>query len=207
MKKLFLTSYACIVLPLIKKMLPNNKKNHTVAFIPTAGDPFEDKHFVYRDRDALLDMGFKVIDIDIKLKHHKELADALSKVDIVFVAGGDTFYLMNEVRKSGFDSIIVKMIEKGKIYIGSSAGSVICCPSIEGAKKFDNPELVPDLKDYTGLNVVNKIIIPHTQKEKYSQRIKETTKHMSTLGYEVVKLTDEQMLVVDGENQSVLTIE
>lgn len=191
MKKIFLTSFASVTLDLIKDLLPKDKVQLKAAFIPTAGDPYSDKGFVYVDRDNLVELGFDVIDIDLKEESEESLEQQLIDIDLVLVAGGNTFYLLDKVKKSGFDRVIKKLVDKGVIYVGSSAGSILCCPTIEGATRFDDPNDAPELTDYTGLDFYDKVIIPHAHKEKYAQRIKQTTEEMIEKGLEVVTLTDD----------------
>lgn len=205
MKKLFLSSFASVSLELIAELLPKAANQLTAAFIPTAGDPYENKDFVYVDRDALTKMGMRVIDVDLKTTTGAALEKVLSSVDVILVAGGNTFYLLDQVKKSGFDSIVKKLIEKGVVYVGSSAGSILCCPTIEGAKRFDSPADAPELTDYTGLNLVDFVIIPHAHKEKYKERIQETTAELNSKGLKVTTLTDNQAIIVDGT--SVKTVE
>jgi dipeptidase E len=207
MKKLFLSSYAAITLELVKPLLPKPADQLKAAFIPTAGDQYEDAgRFQHPDKEALEKLGMEVTEIDLKTTQGKELARVMQQMDVVLVAGGNTFYLLEWVRKSGFDVIIKKRISEGLVYIGSSAGSILCCPTIEGAKRFDPPEAAPELTDYTGLNLVNFAIIPHTHKEKYKQRIEETTAELQESGLEVVYLTDDQAVVVEGDEWEVVDI-
>lgn len=206
MKKLFLASFASVSLDLIRNILPKPPNQLKAAFIPTAGDPYEDKGFVYVDRDALINMGMSVIDVDLKATRNKELEKALSNVDVILVAGGNTFYLLDQVKKSGFDVIVKKLIDKGVIYIGSSAGSILCCPTIEGAKRFDSLTDAPDLTDYTGLNLVDFIIIPHAHKERYKERIQQTTDEMQAKGYNVKTFTDDQAISIDGDKVEFLEL-
>ena len=205
MKKLFLSSYAAVTLELIRPLLPEPANQLKAAFIPTAGDPYENPaSFQDPDRVALEKLGMEVTEIDLKTTQGKELARVMQQMDVVLVAGGNTFYLLDWVRKSKFDEIVKKRISEGLVYIGSSAGSILCCPTIEGAKRFDPPEAAPELSDYTGLNLVNFAIIPHTHKEKYKQRIEETTAKLQKNGLEVVHLTDDQAVVVDGDEWEVV---
>jgi len=206
MKKLFLASFASVSLDLITKLLPKPATELKAAFIPTAGDPYSDKGFVYVDREKLVEMGFDVTDIDLKETDEATLETKLADVDLVLVAGGNTFYLLDKVRKSGFDKILPKMLERGLIYVGSSAGSILCCPTIEGAKRFDNPADASDLTDYRGLNLFNKVIIPHAHKEKYAERIKQTTTEMNEQGLEVITLTDDQAVIVTDEGSNVVDL-
>ena len=111
---------------------------------------------------------------------------------------------MEKLKKSGADRARKKFISRGGIYIGSSAGSIICCPTIEGAEKFDNPNLAPNLENFNGMGVFDEVVIPHTQKEKYFERIKETTEKLTSRGFKVHHLTDDDVLFFDGINSILL---
>ena len=108
------------------------------------------------------------------------------------------------MKKSGADRAIKKFISRGGIYIGSSAGSIICCPTIEGAEKFDNPNLAPNLENFNGMGVFDEVVIPHTQKEKYFERVKEATEKLASKGFKVHCLTDDDVLFFDGINSVIL---
>lgn len=206
MKKLFLASFASVSLDLIRDTLPKPPDQLKAAFIPTAGDPYEDKGFVDVDRNALTNMGMSVIDVDLKVTRGEDLEKVLNNVDVILVAGGNTFYLLDQVKKSGFDVIVKKLIDKGVIYIGSSAGSILCCPTIEGAKRFDSPTDAPDLTDYSGLDLVDFIVIPHAHKERYKERIQQTTEEIQAKGYIVKTLNDDQAISIDGESVKFLEL-
>ena len=203
MKKLLLTSYAKNTLVLAIPLLPKKDTIHAL-FIPTAGDPYEDKDFVYVDREAMTTLGFSVTNIDLKKQNQKSLRAHLENTDLVLVAGGDVFYLFEHVKKSGFDKIIQEYIEKGLVYVGSSAGSIVCCPTLCGAREFDNPDLAPGLTEYTGMGLVDFVIIPHVQKEKYAERIKRATTELEVKGFRTIHLTDDQAVLIDGEAVKIL---
>lgn len=103
------------------------------------------------------------------------------------VAGGDTFYLMEKLKESGADKVIKEFIEKGGVYIGSSAGSIVCCPTIEGAEEFDDPSLVPKLDNFDGMGVFKDAIIPHAHKEKYFEHIKRQLENWSLRGIKYIR--------------------
>ena len=207
MKKLFLASFASVTLDLVRELLPKPASQLKAAFIPTAGDPYSDKGFVYVDRDKLVQMGFNVIDIDLAEIDEPTLETKLTDIDLVLVAGGNTFYLLDKVRKSGFDKVIQRMLDRGIIYVGSSAGSILCCPTVEGAKRFDDPSDAPDLTNYNGLNLFEKVIIPHAHKEKYAERIKQTTLEMNEQGLEVIPLTDTQAIIVSDQGTKIVDLQ
>ena len=173
-------------------------------FIPTAGDPYDNKDFIEADRIALEKYGLDVVEMDIKNKNEEEIRKAIVGADIVLVAGGDTFYLMAKLKENGADKVIKDFIEKNGIYIGSSAGSIICCPTIEGAEEFDNPNLAKELDNFDGMGVFKDVIIPHTQKEKYFERIRRATERLESKGYKVYPLTDDDVLFFDGDSCIIL---
>jgi len=161
MKRLYLTSVAYKVLDKFVEMLDCPPSNLTVAFIPTAADIYEDKSFVEEDKNKLIDLEFKVIEINIAGKTKEILKEQLQKVDIIFVAGGNAFYLLKKALDSGFDKIVKKLVKEGKYYIGSSAGSVLAGLTLEPVKSLDDPSKAPNLKSFEGLKLINKIILPH----------------------------------------------
>lgn len=158
MKKLFLASFASVSLDLVEELLPKPASELKAAFVPTAGDLYEGKEFVQVDRKKLESMGFSVRDVDLKGKQLIDLERDFNDVDLILVAGGNTFYLLDHIRKSGFDQLLPRLLNDGVIYVGSSAGSIVCCPTIESARRFDDPKEAPDLGNYEGLDCTPKLI-------------------------------------------------
>ncbi|PJB17762.1 hypothetical protein CO116_00520 [Candidatus Falkowbacteria bacterium CG_4_9_14_3_um_filter_38_19] len=198
MKKLFLASIVSNTIEKLIEILPGSSDKLAVAFIPTAADPYEDKWFVDEDRDKLKEKGFNVKDVDIKGKTEQELLEELKDVDIIFVAGGNTFYLLEKSRESGFDKIVKELIQKGVIYVGSSAGATLAGPDIEPIKTLDDPSKAPSLKSFNGLNLVDFIILPHFE-EKNRKEYGEIIRENSEKGYKLIILTDNQAVVVEDE--------
>lgn len=198
--KLYLASYAMVSMAKIIKHEGRDFVGKKAIFIPTAGDPYDNKDFIEADRIALEKYGLDVVEMDIKNKNEEEIRKAIVGADIVLVAGGDTFYLMAKLKENGADKVIKDFIEKNGIYIGSSAGSIICCPTIEGAEEFDNPNLAKELDNFDGMGVFKDVIIPHTQKEKYFERIRRATERLESKGYKVYPLTDDDVLFFDGDS-------
>lgn len=134
-----------------------------VAFIPTAADPYTETPWMTADRDALFALGYEIFDVDLKNKTADDLRREFENANIIFVAGGNTTHLTNEIHSSGFDTIIRELIAGGCTYIGSSAGSIVAGPSVEPFIKEDLPELPTDfhLENSHCLGLVDYIIFPH----------------------------------------------
>ncbi len=173
-------------------------KQSKVGFIQNAADNYEDKWFIEKDRTKLVELGFNVIDVDLRNKNEDQLRDELKDVDIVFVCGGNTFYLLEKIQQSGFDKVLKDLLNKGVYYIGSSAGSLITGLNIELVKGFDDPNEAPSLKSYDGLGFVDFVMIVHYKPER-DELLKEWSKK-----YKVITLTDEQAIVVDGGEYKVI---
>lgn len=198
MKKLFLTSVACNVLDKFVELLDCPPSELTVAVIPTAADVYENKSFVDDDRNKLSELGFKILDINIAGKTEEILQEQTKDVDIIFVAGGNTFYLLEKTLASGFDKIVKQLIENGKYYIGSSAGSVLAGLTIEPVKLLDDPSKALDLKSFDGLKLIDKIILPHYDNEKYQDKMNQILTDYVDVKDKIIKLGDNQAAVINN---------
>jgi len=198
MKKLFLSSAGLV--PETKKdffkLLGKDPTEVLVAFIPTAADPEKNKDFVQWSIDQINSEGMKIVNIDLKVEDQNSLHNKLSKCDVIWVNGGNTFYLLDQVRKSGFDKIVNKLLDQGKIYFGVSAGSYIVCPNIEAAGWKNADPNVVNIKNLHALCLVPFILSAHYNREKYYSAMLEGSK---TTKLPVVALTDKQAVVVEGD--------
>lgn len=150
-----------------KSLLP---KTASVAFIPTAGDPYSERPWIDADRKALVELGYSVTDIDLKGLAADSLEKEISIHNIIFVAGGNTTYLVEQSCASGFADLIHSFLEKGKLYIGSSAGSILAGPTVEPFVTEDIAELPKGfaLTKSTCLHLVDYVVLPHDQVEQFS---------------------------------------
>jgi dipeptidase E len=185
------------------KLLRKNPKDTNVCFIPTAANhPTIDDWFVKRDRDRLEDMGFKVTDVDLKQESENTLSKKLDGFDMVFVTGGNTFYLLEQVRDSEFDKAIKGFLDKGGIYVGASAGSLVAGLNIEPAGWKHNDRNIVNLKDLTAMRLVPFVISVHLD-DKNIDLIRSCA---SKVDYPVIALTDKQALLVDGNEQRIVGV-
>jgi peptidase E len=114
MKTLFLTSIAGDVLDDIVKYLPKNPKETNLAFIITASEVYTgDLWWLKKDKDKLIQLGFNIIEFSITGLNKKQIEEKLNNIDIIFVAGGNQLYLLNQVIKTGFGQIL---LEKSYLY-------------------------------------------------------------------------------------------
>jgi len=179
------------------KLLNKKPEETTVCFITTAADPYEDKWFVEKDKERLLELGFKITEIDLKQENEGSLNKKLKDFDVIFVEGGNTFYLLKYVKESGFDKALKLFLERGGIYLGVSAGTYIAGPdiSLAGWKHAEDVNTV-GLKDLRGLGLVDFYISPHYEPA-HEAIINENKNKVSR---PIFALTDLQAILVDNGN-------
>lgn len=161
MRKLFLASSFSEVASLFPKFAGEEIKGKRITFIPTASLVEEVRFYVDDDRKAFEKLGIIVEELEITTASPDKILEVLNRNDYIFVSGGNTFYLLQELRRKGADTLITEQIRAGKLYIGTSAGSIILCPDIEFVKEMDYNHTAPELQSFTGLNIVDFYILPH----------------------------------------------
>lgn len=197
---LLLTS-AGIKMPTIQKdvlnLLPKSPAELKLAHIITASLMEANTDYVERDRAALQNAGFQVTDIDLGDLTDYTAYETLNKFDIIYVQGGNTFYLLKQARACNFEAAVRKILEdQNKWYIGVSAGSYIACPTIEMGN-WKRQKEQHGLVDLTGFNLVPFLLSVHYNREKYREVLAEC---IPTASRPVKILTDDQaLLIVNGQ--------
>jgi len=132
--KLFLTS-SCISENLREpflKFLGKPPGEVKLYFVPTASDVGEGKFFVCKSMDDLQAVGVNPIWYSLKFKTPEQVKSELADADVIWVNGGNTFYLLDVARKVGFMEVVDDLVRnKGVRYGGTSAGTILATPSIE----------------------------------------------------------------------------
>ncbi|MDR2065824.1 MAG: Type 1 glutamine amidotransferase-like domain-containing protein [Prevotellaceae bacterium] len=162
MEKLFLASYFSPVAKLFVEFTQNTCSGKKIVFIPTASIPEKVTFFVDGDKKALRKLGLIIEELEVSKASQKEIENKITNADYIFVAGGNTFFLLQELKRSGADKLIIEHIKKGGIYASTSAGSIIVSKDIEYVKYMDDPAIAPDLNNnFSGLGIVDFFIVPH----------------------------------------------
>jgi peptidase E len=132
-----------------------------IAFVPTAATNSEEMKYVAESRDELINLGIKGENIrEICLNgvvDYSEIGDC----DAMYVCGGNTFHLLDKIRKSHFELLLKKFLVVGRVYLGVSAGSIVVTPSIAIAKVEPADQNEVGLTNLSGLSVVDFEISPH----------------------------------------------
>jgi dipeptidase E len=197
MKRLYLASNAGNVAKNIaSELLPDRKET---LFIKTASEVYgENPEWLEADRSKLRDAGFNVIDYTVTGKSSNEVEQELKKYNVIFISGGNTYYLLEKLQESNTSRVIKRAVEAGMPYIGSSAGSVIAGPNVKPVGKLDDIEKAPHLRGFRGLGLVDFVVYPHWGFEKYLDESIENMKENYVKDYKFILLTDNQFITVVG---------
>lgn len=202
-RKLFLTSEGLPpeTAPDFLKLLGRDPEGMKVAFIPTAGYPEINPVHLNEVKKGLGGFGFKVEVIDLKKEEPGNIRDKLEETDIICVGGGNTFFLLDWVRKTGLDKYLGELLDRGKIYLSISAGSILVGPDVESSFWCHEPDInVINLKDLTGLNLVPFTVVPHFIEEDLPS-LKEKA---NTVDYPIIALNDTQAVRVTGNDFEII---
>jgi len=195
--KIFLTSKACLVLDKIAKYLDKPANETKLLFIPTASQPYKNKQWLFEDKEKLSDLGFIINQLNLETTFSKEAEKVCQDTDIVFMAGGDIFFLMQKIRSSGFLELIDSNIFNNCIFIGSSAGSIISGPTLEPYQVF-YPEGRANVDNYAGLSLVNFLVLVHNNNPKY-QICNDKIINNYSKKYKIYSLDDDQFISVQED--------
>ena len=174
------------------------KEKSKIGFIPTASELDKDRWYIEKDIEDLNKMKFNIVYIDVSKESKEEIVKKFNDIDAIFVAGGNSFYLLQQLK---IKDVLQELIEfsNNKIYVGSSAGACIACPSIDYLQKLDNKLQAPLLDNYNAMNLVDFYVLPHYKnKEKYTKIADKIEKNYNN--YKFVKISNEQAIIVDEVN-------
>jgi len=190
----------------IVKKLPKNPKDYNVAFITTAAegeglDPswIQEKVGDYKKR------GFIVDDFSITKMSKEEIENKLKDKNIIHCCGGNTFYLMDQLVKTGAGEIIKNKIKEGVIYTGSSAGAMVAGNHIELVAEIDDQQKAPDLKTF-GLEIIDLAILPHWGSQELINEYKKLFDAMYVENIKIQPLSNYQYLWVQDDNIQLIQI-
>lgn len=169
-----------------------------VMFVPYAAVTFS-----YDDYQKKVANRFAEIGIEVDSVHHyADQAKAVKEAQAVVVGGGNTFHLTMCMQKFGLIAAIRERVLEGAPFVGWSAGSNVCCPTI--CTTNDMPIVEPF--SFKVLNLIPFQINPHYLDahpdghagETREQRIEEYI--AANRSMTVVGLREGCMLHVDGKS-------
>ncbi|TCI94999.1 dipeptidase PepE [Tenacibaculum sp. M341] len=115
------SSYLAYILPTLSTFFDNTVEE--IVFIPYA----RPSGISYDEYTAKAAEAFDKLDIQVKGIHEFDNPkEAIQNAQGIFVGGGNTFELVNQLYKNDILFDLKKVVENGTPYLGTSAGSNIC---------------------------------------------------------------------------------
>lgn len=154
----------------LAKLLGKPYRKSKLVFIPTAANISSGgKEWLIKDFNNCKKLGFAEIDIlNIDATPQEKIwRPRVEGADVLLFGGGNTFYLMYWLKKSGLAKALPKLL-KTRVYVGISAGSIATAPdlSLTSRKRRDTFRLYYEKEAKgpgveKGLNFVNFHVRPH----------------------------------------------
>ncbi len=164
------------------ELVGKKPEDTSLVFIPTASNVEKgDKGWLIDDLTNLKKQNFKSIDIaDISVIDKKLWLPKIEEADILFFEGGNPYYLMEWINRSGLAEMMLDLL-KDKVYVGLSAGSMILGKEIGlGLSQVLYEEDLDRPEELSGLGYFDFYFLPHLNSPHFSKmtedNIKEETK-------------------------------
>ncbi len=132
-----------------------------IAFIPTASLHEGYTGYVGSARKLLKKLGAAVTEINISTEAYSTIRSVFEDADIIYFTGGNSFLLIDQLRKTGTDELLKKELANGKLMIGESAGAIICAPTIKYIEQMDEKPEDYSQEDDAGLDLIDFYVLPH----------------------------------------------
>lgn len=171
--EILLVSYIAGTENITKKYLSKMVTNE-IIFIPTAGNVEPYTGYIDEGIEMLKSLGYKVEIVDITRFDEVYLHDKILNAECICISGGNTFYLLQEIKKKNLMKVLVKRIKEGAFYIGESAGAIIMSKNIEYNQIMDDKSIASELDDYAGLNVFDHYVLPHIREYPFQETAQKT---------------------------------
>ncbi len=199
---LFLSSSFKDVAPLFLHFSGGFSVEKTITFIPTAALHEKVNFYVKAGKHALEKCGWIVDELEVSTASTDEITSKLTTNPYVYVSGGNTFFLLQALKRTGADKLLIQHIQTGKPYVGESAGSIIVAPHIEYAKGMDDVGAAPDLADFNALGMVDFFPLPHHTNFPFKKAVEKIIRQQGdTLS--LVPFSNSQAIVVHGDTMTV----
>ena len=196
--KLFLCSHFSSVGSLIKEEIDNKK----VAFIPTASLREGYTGYVGSARKLFKKLGASVTEIDISTEAYSTIQAVFEDADVIYFTGGNSFFLMDQLRKTETDELLKKELANGKLMIGESAGAIICAPTIQYIEQMDEKPEDYSQEDNEGLDLIDFYVLPHYLTAPFKKITERIMAEFSDLN--ICAINNHQAIIVNDEGSKVI---
>ncbi|MCK5692776.1 MAG: dipeptidase PepE [Bacteroidales bacterium] len=122
-------------------------------FIPYAGVTISFDDYEARVKERFAEVGHRITSVH----HASDPIAAVQSAEAIVVGGGNTFQLIKMIQEFGLINPVRERVLGGTPFVGWSAGSNVCCPTIRTTN--DMPILEPE--SFNAFNLIPFQINPH----------------------------------------------
>jgi dipeptidase E len=195
---LFLTSSFAEVVDLFVAFTKGECAGKTITLIPTASLAEEVNSYLIAAKDALVKAGLIIDELEVSSASQEDIVQKLERNEYIYVAGGNTFFLLQALKRTGADKLIADQIRAGKCYIGESAGSAVLAPSIAYLTELDDASEAPELESYTSLGVLDFYPLPHYKNPPFAEAVEQVLVDQAALNLR--PFSNHQAIAVRGNH-------
>jgi dipeptidase E len=173
------------------------KKNPVVTFIPSSSYLSEQEFKAFVRHYSKFKIT-RFIHFPIDVPFDRILFQEVMRSDAIHLAGGNTFYFLNSLRKAKLIPQLRSFAEQGGVLTGLSAGGILMTEDIEmaGYPEFDRDENTVNITNLSALNLVDFLFFPHFKNSRrYDAVFKKYTKQREKVIY---ACPDGSGIVVNG---------
>jgi len=168
------------------------KKRNPIFYIPLARNPPYGSCLDWIT-SSFARFGLKNFKMARSIKDLKNVK--LKRYSAVYIGGGNTFKLLRDIKKIGFDKKLKTYLKKGGVCYGGSAGAIIFGKDIELAGVIDDKKRVR-IRDLSGLDVLGGFSVYCHYEKKYEKKIKAYVKRNSA---PVIALPENSGVIIEGK--------
>jgi dipeptidase E len=190
----------------LHRLVGKAPKDITFAAIENATDVEQDaRDWISDSRNsiAIQDAQVEVIDLRQWRDNRTGLRAKLVSKDVIWVCGGNGFYLRWILKETGADEIIRDLVHNGTVYAGWSAGAIIAGPTLRYFDSIEDLTVTPEVF-FDALNLTNIVVVPHIDVEEFAEGMKQINQQLRQAGFRTVPLMEAQALVAQENEQQVI---
>ena len=180
-------------------------ENINVAVINEASavEPGDKTWFFNEINDLRKYVGGEIDFVNLLALNIDEIKERVAFADVIYVVGGNPDYLLHLYNKTGFASLLKDTLLNEKVYVGSSAGSMVLGRrgSTNEYQNYYGEDRTFGTTDYLG--VVDFVIKPHFEAPDLPKNHKDILLQASTEEQQLIyAVRDDQAVIVSGETVS-----
>jgi dipeptidase E len=190
----------------LTRLVGKEAQDITFALIENAADVEEGSEaWLGEFRDTIRRQGYQAEVVDLRhwQDNRRGLYEKLASKDVIWLGGGNTYYLRWLLKETGADDMIKQLVKNGKVYSGWSAGAMVAGPTLRHIEAMETRMAAPE-PVLDGLNLTNVVVVPHIDNKDFIESAVKTNQLLTQAGYATVPLRDDQALVINGDERWVI---